>query len=280
MKWMDIGRFGLGFAALAGVGAVAAPTGSPADGAGCPARLDAMIAAAYPDAAPEAHGRYRLRGPDRTFLINDIACGPVPGADGLIAVLVPIAHEDGDGWLDKVGDLEVLVFGDGATAPRHRLLEKRLASDDAFSVSGVAVDHARYDSAGPAPVFGVLLERSNGSRHNPASITTLRLYRIAEGRLETILSNLAVRKRSSEWNGVCEGETEETRREVLVGERGAGGPADLTIIGRTVRTVSTGRAEPCKETTELVRDEREALVFDGRGYEVPEALRGYDEDYR
>lgn len=280
MRWRVISGVVLGFAALVGLGGVALPASSAAGESACPARLDAMIAAAYPDAASDQYGRYRLRGPDRSFHLNNIACGPIPGTAGLMAILVSIAHEEGDGLLDTIGDLEVLVFEDGADAPRHRSLEERLTSEDVFSVSSIEVDPTRYDLEGLAPVFGVLIKRENRARYNPASVSTLRLYRIMEGRLEAILTNLAIRESRSEWNSTCEGEMEETRRELLVGERGAGGHADLTIVGRTERTVSTGRAEPCRETTEVIHEERVVLTFDGRSYPLPEALCGLDEEYQ
>jgi hypothetical protein len=279
MRWKNFGSVALGLAALVVSGAVAFP--AAAEESECPARLDAMIAAAYPDAEAGEYGRYRLRDPDRRFHRSSIACGPIPGAAGLMAVLVSIAHDEGSRFIENVGDLEVLVFEDGVAAPLHRIMEERLTSEDAYHVSGIEVDAARYELAGPAPVFGVLMKRENRARYNPSSVSTLRLYRIAEGKLEAILVNLAMRKYRAEWHdSTCEAEKEVTRREVIVGRQGAGGHADLTIVGGMERTVTTGRFEPCKEATEVIREEHVVLTFDGKSYPVPETLRGFDEDYQ
>lgn len=277
MEWKALGSRAWRYIALIGLcGAIAPPAALAAGQADCLARRGAMIAAAYPDAALEKGGIVRLDDPARSILVDDIACARLPGADRLTAVLVPIRHETNDEWLDLVSDLEVLVFGNEPGAPRYRLLEPRLASEDAFSLTRLEVDTARYDVAGDAPVFGVRIQRSNASRANPATVSSLRLYRIAEGRIAAILTDLAVHSRSGEWNDVCDGTEVETWRDVLAGDRVPDGLADMTIVGRTVRTVISGDAEPCIETAEEMREEPAEIRFDGRRYPVPEALRGID----
>jgi hypothetical protein len=281
MNWKNMSLVALGCAALIGLGTgIVTHSALAADEAGCPAQFDAMIAAAYPDAGPAEHGRIRLDDPARSIFLDDAACARMPGREGLTVMLVPIRHEEADEWLDMVGDLEVLVFADGSGTPSHRLLEQRLTSEDAIAVSRIEIDPARYDLDGSTPVFGVRIERANRARYNPGSVSTLRLYRIEEGRLEAILIDLAVGSAISEFNNNCEGEELETRRDVLVSDPGPNSLADLVVVGRTVKTVSSGMGEACTQMTEDFGEERTVLVFDGRSYPVPEALQGLDGDYQ
>ncbi len=280
MRWKLSSSQALGFVALAGLLSVALPPAALAvDEEVCLAKRGAMIAAAYPDAGPEEYRLVQLEDPARSILLDDVACARVPGVDGLTAILVPIRHKDSDAWLEVVGDLEVLVFEDGSDAPRFRILEQRLASEDAFRFSGHEID-TRHHRAGPTPIFGVRITRANGSRYNPATVSSLRLYRIAEGKLEAILTDLAVHENYAEWNGTCEGAVVETWRNLLVGDHGHNSLADLVVVGRTLQSFSSGSKEPCMETTEHMREEPAVLVFDGRRYPVPEALRGIDADYQ
>lgn len=263
----------------------AAALGSSAAAAAedCQDRIPALLAVAYPGAQGETGDdgeMLRLSGtPTRWADYGRVVCKVWPASPDKTLVAVKLQHgRGGDDAVDEA-DLEVLVVDSARDRILQRHRDDGVLGSDAIRLSSLAFDTARYRLDESTTAFGLRIGRSGSSRANPYEATTLRLYVIDGDGLRPVLSNLVVERNRGEWDTNCAGEFTDTRRTVAIDGKRDNGYAGLLVNSVERITRNVPRGEDCKEVDGGKKTSSARLRYDGRRYPVPEALRGFDDDY-
>ena len=164
----------------------------------------------------------------------------------------------------------------------HSSSSKRLASyhkkdayySDAVAYEGLSIDTARYKLTTDSRAFGIRSSFEHSSSVNPFHKTELALYLKEGDALRPVLEGLVISTSRGEWDGNCAGEGERTQRTVDIGNTTHNGFADLVVSSTVTVTKSFLVGDECKDTSRKLKTTRITLIYDGKQYVVPEALRG------
>jgi len=164
----------------------------------------------------------------------------------------------------------------------HSSSSKRLASyhkkdayySDAVAYEGVSIDTARYKLTPDSRAFGIRSSFEHSSSVNPYHKTELALYLKDGDALRPVLEGLVISTGRGEWDGNCAGEGERTQRTVDIGNTTHNGFADLVVSSTVTVTKNFLVGDECKDTSRKLKTTRITLIYDGKQYVVPEALRG------
>ncbi len=176
---------------------------------------------------------------------------------------------------DRQGDygLEVVV-ADAVSGKiiAHHYQEAAIVSD-AVQFSSLALDTARYQLAPGLRAFGVRIGHTGASRVNPFGSEILKLYVYDGAQLRQVMNQLVVNQSGGEWDGVCAGEFNETKRTVAIGKPGKDGFASLRVSEKSTgsRAVVKGD-DDCEETESASTTATYRLEYDGSRYGVPKGL--------
>ena len=164
----------------------------------------------------------------------------------------------------------------------HSSSSKRLASyhkkdayySDAVAYEGLSIDTARYKLTPDSRAFGIRSSFEHSSSVNPYHKTELALYLKDGDALRPVLEGLVISTGRGEWDGNCAGEGERTQRTVDIGNTTHNGFADLVVSSTVTVTKNFLVGDECKDTSRKLKTTRITLIYDGKQYVVPEALRG------
>lgn len=270
-------------AALAGCLA-AAPMAQSAEDT-CGGRSAEIISKAYPAALAIYDGLFEIDGdeggdvitpPDATVYSPQakiMICRQWPARPDLLLVAMPIVSF----WADDFtqGDIDLLVMDAKTLAVRHRLKLEDVMESDALRIGGIAFDTAFYQLSPDNVAFGLRITKANNSRANPMHQTTLRLFAIENGDLRLVLDRLLVNENRGEWNAVCIGEFQDTKRTLAMERSGKAGKAEIRL-SETVVTSRFDKTEvksDCKGI-DATTTTKHRLRFKDSAYVVPEAMQG------
>lgn len=209
------------------------------------------------------------------------ACKPMPDdpQTSILAMLLPSlsgelpaesAVEEGTG--EGEFDLEVLLVRTADGEVLSRLLIENAYASDAWRLSGITIDTARYRLARGVRAFGVRVSHSASSRVSPAGASVLSLF-VRDGfELRRVLQDLAVETSRGEWDMNCEGEFEERQRTIAVSPAGGKGLADLIVTTTTTVTRNRMVRGECVERASRGKPSRAVMHHDGKTYPIPKAL--------
>jgi hypothetical protein len=246
----------------------------------------AILASAYPAAKPDSgteHASYRL-GDRRLMLpsqdsgnVPAMVCKVWPAHDNLLLIAVPRMDANQSLETDRVGDLDVMVVDRANNKVLQRMTLPDAMSDDAVQITKVEFDTARYIVAPGIQAFGLRTQRTGSSRVNPFGETTLHLFVMrdgASGPLRKVLDGLATSRSGGEWDGNCQGEFSERSAVLAMTKDVHNGYFDIrvTVGSQTTRQVAVGK-DDCKESTAKDAKAQHTLVYDGKQYVVPAALK-------
>lgn len=161
-------------------------------------------------------------------------------------------------------DLEVTVVDTARDKVVAHLLAPGAITDDAFRLSGISIDTARWTVEKGSLVFGVSTRRHVYSAVVGGDLTALYLLRLSGGNLDIILDGITT-------DSIISGDDEcttSTSRTLAVGNTRHHGLADL--VGAEVRDEDA--QEHCAGNPS--RRRRFTLQFDGKRYGVSDDLRG------
>ena len=169
---------------------------------------------------------------------------------------------------DGVYALKVFVVTSGDGEILHRFVEDDALPSDSISLSGIAIDTARYRLASGVLAFGLRATQGNPR----VEIIELDLYVASPDGLKRVLKGLRVVSRYSEQNTANCYRNDETELTIAVAKSTTRGYADLVIREKNVVTEPKRTRGECTMTkTRFAR--RYLLRFDGKSYQLPQAMK-------
>jgi len=164
----------------------------------------------------------------------------------------------------------------------HSSSSKRLASyrkkdayySDAVAYEGLAIDTARYKLTPNDRAFGIRSSFEHSSSVSPYNKIELALYLKQGDALRPVLEGLVISKSTGEWDGNCAGQGESTQSTVDIGKTLHNGFADLVVSSTVTVTENVVVDGECQDSSKTLKTTRVTLIYDGKHYVVPEALKG------
>jgi len=270
-----------------GLGSLSATAQAQSSEADCP-QAETMLQNAYPgarpDPKPDGLPSYLL-GKKRLMLTghggNDapvMFCKVWPAHDNLLLVAVPRMDADSPLNSDRVGDLDILVVDRKSLKVQQRLTVPEAMSDDAIRLVSMSFDTARYVVAPGVQAFGLRASYNGSSQPNPFNQTTLRLFVMGNGGSDTlrmVLDGFSASNMHGEWDTDCKGEFSTYKTVLAMTNDGHNGFFDI----RVTKNAEDSKADyvpngsDCKETILKREKTQHTLVYNGKEYVVPDALK-------
>ena len=173
---------------------------------------------------------------------------------------------------DGVYGLSVFVVSGSDGKILHRFVEDDALPSDSISLSGIAIDTARYRLATSVLAFGVRATQGNPR----VEIIGLDLYVPSPDGLKRVLKGLRVVSRYSEQRTANCYRNDETERMIAIARSTTRGYADLVLTEKHVITQPvTVRKPPAGQcaSTQTSSTSRYLLRFDGKSYQIPQAMK-------
>jgi hypothetical protein len=124
--------------------------------------------------------------------------------------------------------------------------------------------------------FGVRLAKEGASRVNPFEEVSLSLFAIDSGQLKPVLDGIVVISSTGEWDGNCAGTFERTTRTLAMGKIGRNGYADVMVTEKaSSNATAVDDKGECGERNRKSDAARIRLIYDGKRYSVPEAMKPF-----
>lgn len=247
----------------------------------CQAKLASVAAGAYPQAEKASDAQVFIDG--RTLFLPgskleaeadrySAVCRVWPAHPQRLLVAAPLMADMSGSVV--TGDLEILVANTSTLRIEHRLLMKDAIEDDAFKISSMRFDTARYRVKPTTLAFGLRVAKTGSSAVNPFEEVTLSLYAIEDDRLKQILDGIVVDEEQGEWDGNCDGTIQTTTRTLSMDAKVTHGLADIRVEEEVSvsRFTANERAE-CREQTDYQPARRVRLEFDGNRYVIPDEMK-------
>ena len=210
----------------------------------------------------------------RQALDHELAvCQPWRGLAGRFIVVLPLprtAFEPAAGVTQF--DLDVLVVqqADNGNTERatvvSRLFEPSAVSEDAYRISEIKVDTARYVLAPDARAFGLRILRQGSSRVNPFSNETLTLYVPHGPKLAKVLDQFETSMERGEWDANCAGNFETVRGTLSIAQDTSNGYADLLLRQTRTERRSSTQGDECMTQERPATFSSQTLRYDGTAY--------------
>ena len=270
-----------------GLGSLSATAQAQSSEADCP-QAETMLQNAYPGARPDPKpdglpsyllGKKRLMLPGHGD--NDapvMFCKVWPAHDNLLLVAVPRMDADSPLNSDRVGDLDILVVDRKSLKVQQRMTVPEAMSDDAIRLVSMSFDTARYVVAPGVQAFGLRASYNGSSQPNPFNQTTLRLFVMGNGGSDTlrmVLDGFSASNMHGEWDTDCKGEFSKYKTVLAMTNDGHNGFFDI----RVTKNAEDSKADyvpngsDCKETIVKREKTQHTLVYNGKEYVVPDALK-------
>jgi hypothetical protein len=169
-------------------------------------------------------------------------------------------------------DLAVADAADGHALAHFPLPEA--IDSDAWRLSDLALDTARYRLAPGVDAFGLRIEHVGSSSVNPGSDTQLHLFAWDGRQLRRVLNGWDIGATHGENNGGYCGYDDESEQSTLaVQPESTHGLADLRVTETGERSIGIEDAYACHETTTKLDLPSYTLTFDGKEYGLNPASR-------
>ena len=239
---------------------------------------------ARPDPKPDGQASYLL-GKKRLMLPgqggNDapvMFCKVWPAHDNLLLVAVPRMDVDSRLDIDRMGDLDILVVARNSLKVQQRLTLPDAMSDDAIRLESMSFDTARYVVAPGVQAFGLRASYNGSSRPNPFNQVTLRLFVMGDGgsdALRMVLDGFSASSMRGEWDTDCKGEFSKYKTTLAMTSNAHQGFFDI----RVTKNAEDSKADyvkngsDCDETILKREKTQHTLMYDGKQYVVPDALK-------
>lgn len=237
--------------------------------------IDAIIKQAWPDAQSTAQG---VVTPGKQLIKTQnespfsAICRIWPAHPELTLAAVPLMELEQHDY-DHTADLELLVLDTATLAVKQRLHLPERMNDDAFYISDLAIDTARWKIAPGQTAFGVRIQKRGSSRVNPMYEEALWLYTIDRGQLRMVLDGIVLQDNGGEWDGNCAGEFNDIKRTLAIDAAKHHGFSDIKVSEKN--TASTSWLNDSDECTSKDTPTQASwtLQYDGQQYRVPAKLR-------
>lgn len=236
--------------------------------------IRAIVLHAWPDAKPVAEGTiaYGNQIIDITGSSPQSAiCRIWPAHPELTLAAVPLMTQEKTDY-DHTGDLELLVLDSASLEVKQRLLLPERMNDDAFRITGIMLDTARWKVAPNQIAFGLHITRSGSSRVNPSGEDALSLYVIENNQLRTVLDGIVVEDNSGEWDGNCAGEFNDIKRTLAIDNASRNGYASIRVSEKSVASTAYIGADDECTSKDKPGTASWILRYDGKKYTVPKNL--------
>ncbi|MDM2944849.1 hypothetical protein OGY01_20700 [Citrobacter sp. Cm038] len=236
--------------------------------------INAIVQHAWPDATSTPQGIITKDNQVITTSANSpqsAICKVWPAQPELTLAAVPLMSQQYTDY-DHSGDLELLVLDSATLNVKQRLNLPSRMDDDAFRITGITLDTARWKVKPNQTAFGLHIMRNGSSRVNPMSEDALSLFVIEDNQLRTILNGIVLENSSGEWDGNCAGTFNDVKRTLALEPGSQKGYANIRLteknVASTTHTDANGECvskdKPGKTTT--------LLRYDGKHYVVPKSL--------
>nr|WP_287858822.1 hypothetical protein [Klebsiella sp.] len=236
--------------------------------------IRAIVQQVWPDAKPTAEGMITHRNQAIDISGNSpqsAICRVWPAHPELTLAAVPLMSQEQSDY-GHTGDVEMLVLDSATLKVKQRLQLAGRMNDDAFRITGIALDTARWKVAPNQTAFGLHIARSGSSRVNPFSEDALSLYVIENNQLRTLLEGILLEESSGEWDGNCAGEFNDIKRTLSIDTSSHNGYADIRVSEKSV--ASTAYFDANDECTSKDKPGKASWIlrYDGKQYAVPKKL--------
>lgn len=246
----------------------------------CGERGAAIVQHAYPKAKSTDNSSFIVNGAVITLPSSNnidsihhvMVCKTWPAYPQRLLVAVPLITKVSDD--ENQGDLELLVLDNTTLKVEQRLTLEGRMSDDAIQISGVALDTARYQLAPDSIAFGLRLTRTNNSHISPFEEVDLWLYVIDHGQLHPVLNGIVTSHNHADLDTHCAGTFDETNRTLAMDSAAHNGHVDILVTEKFSSRVSVaGKNGQCDDKPNDDKKQNYRLVYDGKSYPVPKALK-------
>lgn len=263
--------------ALAGL-ACAVPVAAASENQ-CGVHAAEIVRKAYPTARPQLDNAFEVEGAALTIPAADggtddnpktMMCRIWPARPELMLVAVPLMTRQADDFNE--GDLELLVVDASSFDVKQRFRREGLMGDDAFRITSLSFDTARYRLAPGKLAFGLRLTRYGSSRPNPFGETALWLFSIDDGHLRPVLDNILVLENGGEWDTNCAGEFEAIERTLAMSPSKGDAMADILITETVTTSVNTVDSKGECQRVDKTKTQKRRLRYKGSAYVVPQGL--------
>lgn len=236
--------------------------------------INAVVQHAWPDAKSVADGI--ITGNNQLIDIQGNApqsaiCRVWPAHPELTLAAVPLMSPEKTDY-DHTGDLELLVLDSSTLDVKQRLHLPERMSDDAFRITGISLDTARWKVAPNQTAFGLHVVREGSSRVNPFSEDALSLYVIENNQLRPLLKGILLEDNSGEWDGNCAGEFNGIKRTLAIDSASQNGYANIRVSEKRVASTTWLDANGECKTKDKPEKTSWTLRYDGKEYAVPKQL--------
>jgi hypothetical protein len=206
-----------------------------------------------------------------------VVCRSWPAHPELTLAAIPLITKQSNYGSD--GDLELLVLDSASLKVKQRLFLPGRMDDNWLRISTVAFDTARYKLASGQTAFGLRIQRANNSSPNPMKESVLWLYVVENSQLRPVLDGVVMQDNRGEWDVLCAGIVNETNRTLSMASGAHNGYADILVSEKAssrTATVIDGEHGDCDARQPLSSRSTFRLIYNGRRYDVPKALKPMD----
>ncbi|WP_143169259.1 hypothetical protein [Vibrio quintilis] len=148
-------------------------------------------------------------------------------------------------------------------------------SSDAFYVSQIKLDTARYQLNPATTAFGVRVTRNGSSSVYPFNTEVLNLYTYRQHQITKVMDNLQTKSYSGVNEGQCNSEFSTEKSIILIGkETHQSGFASLTVKTTRQDFADTMDEGACVQTKQKTQKDKHVIHFSHGAYQVPKNISG------
>ncbi|KAA2218820.1 PA3715 family protein [Maribacter flavus] len=145
-------------------------------------------------------------------------------------VVIPEIVDEGEHYFAL--NSHILIADNRSGKVTHKYFESKKTNEwvsDAIELNGIQIDSTSYQISEDKMAFGVTVSRFGSSRVNPYSNKALSLFVKSGDSLVKVLSNYTVENYGGEWDGDCDGEFNETKKSLRMGQEKNNGYFDIWV---------------------------------------------------
>ncbi|MFH6602333.1 hypothetical protein ACEZ3G_02510 [Maribacter algicola] len=161
---------------------------------------------------------------------NLISSAPHPDNPKETIIVIPEIVDEGDHYFDL--NSHIVVVDNHSGKITHKYFESHETNQwvsDAIELDGLQIDPKPYKIAEDKMAFGVTVSHFGSSRVNPYSNKMLSLFIKSGDSLLKVLSDYAIADYGGEWDGDCDGEFNETKKSLRMGQEKTNGYFDIWV---------------------------------------------------
>ena len=161
---------------------------------------------------------------------NLISTAPHPDNPKETIIVIPEIVDEGIQYFDL--NSHIVIADNRSGKIKNNYFESNETNNwesDAIELDGLQIDPTPYKIAEDKLAFGVTVSHFGHSRVNPYSDKTLSLFVKSGDSLLKVLSDYTLKDYGGEWDGDCDGEFNERKNSLMIGQEKTNGYFDIRV---------------------------------------------------